>query len=61
MWSLVSPLQPPLQVKVKADEATCNAILKAIHTCITQLMEKRKQEKAKKAADKAAGIGKSCS
>ena len=29
--------QPPLQVKIKADEATCNAILKAIHTCITKL------------------------
>jgi hypothetical protein len=29
--------KPPLQVKIKADEATCNAILKAIHTCITKL------------------------
>lgn len=29
--------KPPLQVKLKADEATCNAILKAIHTCITKL------------------------
>eukprot|EP01050_Picozoa_sp_SAG11_P014822 SAG11_NODE_1864_length_4154_cov_1.816769_4_plen_195_part_00 len=42
-------------VKVKGDDATCNAILKAIHTCISNLMERKKAEKAEKAAAAAAG------
>lgn len=43
-------------VKVKADEESCNAILKAIHTCITNLMERKKADKAAKAAAAASGV-----
>eukprot|EP01052_Picozoa_sp_SAG31_P032050 SAG31_NODE_3471_length_4234_cov_2.458525_2_plen_336_part_00 len=43
-------------VKVKADQESCDGILKAIHTCITRLMERKKAEKAAQATQAASGV-----